>query len=105
MLNIIMMEVEKAEEMIRSMKVVFYAFRTRMVAQTNKALSPRDLDNNNNNNNINLHKEFLEYVQQAAMLQILVDPLRRHLLTHREVVYHRHHLQLEMVLQTTLMAI
>ena len=101
MLNIIMMEVEKAEEMIRSMKVVFYAFRTRMVAQTNKALSLRDLDNNN----INLHKEFPEYVQQAAMLQILVDPLHRHLLTHREVVYHRHHLQLEMVLQTTLMAI
>ena len=98
-----MMEVEKAEEMIRSMKAVFYAFRTRMVAQTNKELSLRDLDNNNNN--INLHKEFLEYVQQAAMLQILVDPLRRHLLTHREVVYHRHHLQLEMVLQTTLMAI
>ena len=97
-----MMEVEKAEETIRSMKVVFYAFRTRMVAQTNQALSLHDLANNNN---INLHKEFLEYVQQAATLQILVDPLRRHRLTHREVVYHRHHLLLEMVLQTTLMAI
>jgi len=99
-----MTEVEKAEETIRSMKVVFYASRTRMVAQTNQALSLHDLDNNNNNN-INLHKEFLEYVQQAVTLQILVDPLRRHRLTHREVVYHRHHLLLEMVLQTTLMAI